>query len=308
MSLFLRRPGRPRGSSARRARASRPLLWRSGQFAVLLIVGLALAPSTARGQAAPQVENLPSLPANVGFDQNIGQKVPLATTFRDETGKAVTLGDYFGKKPVILSFAYFTCPMLCGLSLQGLSSSLKGMNLDAGRDFEVLTVSFDPRETPEMARAKKENALSRYGRAGAAAGWHFLTGDEHAIAELTRVAGFRYEWDAASQQYAHATGVVVLTPDGQIARYLFGVEYAPRDLRLSLVEATEGKLGNVVDQLLLLCYHYDPKAGRYGAVAIGTMRAGGALTVLGLGVFVIVSARRERKPRKQARTSPSEDQ
>jgi protein SCO1 len=272
--------------------------------AVSLVLGLCLAPVTARGQAAPEVENLPALPANVGFDQHIGQKVPLAAKFHDESGKAVTLGDYFGKKPVVLSFAYFTCPMLCGLSLQGLSSSLKGMNLDAGRDFEVLTVSFEPRETPEMARAKKDAALSRYGRPGAAAGWHFLTGDEQAIGDLTRTAGFRYEWDAASKQYAHATGVVVLTPDGQIARYLFGVEYAPRDLRLSLVEASQGKLGSVVDQLLLLCYHYDPKAGRYGAVAMGAMRAGGALTLLGLGVFVIVSARGQRKPRRKADTSP----
>jgi len=276
--------------------------------AILLVLGLALAPRIARAQAAPEIEHLPPLPANVGFDQNIGHKVPLSTTFRDETGKAVALGDYFGKKPVILSFAYFTCPMLCGLSMQGLSSSLKGMNLDAGRDFEVLTLSFDPRETPEMARAKKETAVARYGRSGAASGWHFLTGDEGAITDLTRAAGFRYEWDAASQQYAHATGVVVLTPDGQIARYLFGVEYAPRDLRLSLVEASQGKLGSVVDQLLLLCYHYDPKAGRYGAVAIGAMRAGGALTVLGLGVFVFVSVRGQRKPRRKDSSSPSGDQ
>jgi protein SCO1 len=273
--------------------------------AALLVLGLCLTPVSVRGQTAPEVENLPALPSNVGFDQHIGRKVPLAAKFRDEAGKAVTLGDYFGKKPVVLSFAYFTCPMLCGLSMQGLSSSLKGMNLDAGRDFEVLTVSFEPRETPEMARAKKDAALSRYGRPGAAAGWHFLTGDEQAIGDLTRTAGFRYEWDAASMQYAHATGVVVLTPDGQIARYLFGVEYAPRDLRLSLVEASQGKLGSVVDQLLLLCYHYDPKAGRYGAVAIGAMRAGGALTLLGLGVFVIVNARGQRQPRRKADTSPS---
>jgi protein SCO1 len=271
--------------------------------AVVLVMALALVSRSARGQAAPQIENLPTLPANVGFDQNIGHKLPLAATFHDETGKAVMLGDYFGKKPVVLSFAYFTCPMLCGLSMQGLASSLKGMNLDAGRDFEVLTVSFVARETPEMARAKKEAAIARYGRPGAVAGWHFLTGDEQAIADLTHAAGFRYEWDAASQQYAHATGVVVLTPDGQIARYLFGVEYAPRDLRLSLVEASQGKLGSVVDQLLLLCYHYDPKAGRYGAVAIGAMRAGGALTLLGLGAFVIVSARGSRKPRRKAGTS-----
>jgi protein SCO1 len=276
---------------------------RAEHAAVVLLIALALVSRGASGQAAPQIENLPAVPANVGFDQNIGHKLPLAATFRDETGKAVTLGDYFGKKPVVLSFAYFTCPMLCGLSMQGLSSSLKGMNLDAGRDFEVLTVSFVARETPEMARVKKDAAMARYGRPGAAAGWHFLTGDEQAIADLTRAAGFRYEWDATSQQYAHATGVVVLTPDGQIARYLFGVEYAPRDLRLSLVEASQGKLGSVVDQLLLLCYHYDPKAGRYGAVALGAMRAGGALTLLGIGAFVIVSARSRRTTRGKAAPS-----
>jgi protein SCO1/2 len=270
-------------------------------FAALLVsLVLALWTAPVRGQAALPIENLPPPPKNVGFDQNIGQPVPLDATFVDETGKTVTLGDYFVKKPVVLNFAYFTCPMLCGLSMQGLSSSLKGMNLDAGRDFEVLTVSFDAHETPAMGRAKKDIAISRYGRAGAAAGWHFLTGDEAAIERLTRAAGFRYEWDAADKQYAHATGLVVLTPQGQIARYLFGIEYAPRDLRLSLVEASQGKLGTVVDQLLLLCYHYDPKVGRYGAIAIGSMRAAGAVTLLALGAFVIIIARGERKRKTNA--------
>jgi protein SCO1/2 len=274
-----------------------------GLAAVLVAMAVFLFADHARSQAALPVESLPPPTKNVGFDQNIGQTVPLDATFRDETGQVVTLGAYFGKKPVVLNFAYFTCPMLCGLSMQGISASLKGMNLDAGRDFEVLTVSFDPHETAEMGRAKKEAAIARYGRAGAAAGWHFLTGDETSIERLTRAAGFRYEWDAAAQQYAHATGIVVLTPEGQIARYLFGIEYVPRDLRLSLVEASQGKLGTVVDQLLLLCYHYDPKAGRYGAIAIDAMRAGGALTVLALGAFVIVISRGERKTKRNAAAS-----
>lgn len=265
--------------------------------ALVVMAVIAFSAPSARGQAALPLENLPLPPKNVGFDQNIGKSVPLDATFKDETGNAVVLRDYFGKKPVLLSFAYFTCPMLCGLSMQGLSSSLKGMNLDAGRDFEVLTVSFDPRETPEMARAKKETAIARYGRPDAASGWHFLTGDESAIQSLASAAGFRYEWDAEAKQYAHATGVVVVTPQGQIARYLFGIEYAPRDMRFSLVEASQGKLGSVVDQLLLLCYHYDPKAGRYGAFALGSMRAGGVLTLVALGAFFVVSAR-DRKKKK----------
>jgi protein SCO1 len=270
--------------------------------AIVVITSLTLGARRAGAQAALPVENLPP-PPNVGFDQHIGAMLPLQAPFKDETGKTVVLGDYFGKKPVVLSFAYFTCPMLCGLSMQGLSSSLKGMNLAPGADFEVLTVSFDPRETPEMARAKKDAAMVRYGRPEAASGWHFLTGDQQAIESLTAAAGFRYEWDAADKQYAHATGLVVATPAGQIARYLFGVEYAPRDLRFSLVEASQGKLGTVVDQLLLLCYHYDPKAGRYGAIAINTMRAGGAITLLGIGAFFIVNARSGRRSKKQDESS-----
>jgi protein SCO1/2 len=272
-----------------------------GARALLVTLALALSAGAARAQSAWPVENLPPPPKNVGFDQNIGQTLPLDTAFKDETGKSVRLGDYFGKKPVVLTFAYFTCPMLCGLTMQGLSTSLKGMNLDAGRDFEVLTVSFEPKDTAEMARAKKDLAIARYGRPGASAGWHFLTGDEAAITAVTRAAGFRYEWDAADKQYAHATGIVVATPEGQLARYLLGVEYAPRDLRLSLVEASQNKLGNVVDQLLLLCYHYDPKTGRYGAIALGSMRAAGALTLIALGAFVVVISRPGKKSDKKSK-------
>jgi protein SCO1/2 len=269
------------------------------RFVWLVLLALLLWAARARAQAAPDLEILPPPPKEVGFDQNIGQSVPLEATFADETGKLVHLGDYFGQKPVVLSLAYFSCPMLCGLSMQGLSSSLKAMSLDAGRDFTVLTVSFDPRDTPEAARAKKHQAVLRYGRPAAAEGWHFLTGDKAAIDRLTRAVGFRYVWDTDAQQFAHATGAVVVTPQGVIARYLFGIEYAAKDLRLSLVEASQGRLGGVVDQLLLLCYHYDPKAGRYGAFAIGTMRAGGAITLVALATFVLVMLRREHKKRKR---------
>ncbi len=254
-----------------------------------------VVPGRASAQVSPNVEILPPPPKEVGFDQNIGQLVPLDAAFRDETGKPVRLADYFDDKPVVLSFAYDTCPMLCNLSVQGLASSLKAINLDAGKDFNVVTVSFDPRDTPERSRAKKQAALPRYGRAGAADGWHFLTGDEAQIRRVTAAAGFRYVWDASANQYAHPAGIVVLTPRGQIARYLFGIEYAPKDLRLSLVEASQGKLGGVVDQLLLLCYHYDPKVGKYGPIALGAMRTGGMLTLFSLGTFVVVMIRREKK-------------
>jgi protein SCO1/2 len=266
---------------------------------VASLVPASLAAGEARGQVAPEIEVLPPPPREVGFDQNIGQFVPLDAAFRDETGKLVHLGDYFGDKPVVLSFAYDTCPMLCNLSVQGLASSLKGINLDVGTDFEVVTVSFDPKDTPERSHAKKEAVLPRYGRTGAAQGWRFLTGDDAQIRRVTAAAGFRYVWDASANQYAHPTGVVVLTPKGQIARYLFGIEYAPKDLRFSLVEASQGKLGNVVDQLLLLCYHYDPKVGKYGPLALGAMRGAGLFTMLSLGAFVTVMIVRERKRRSQ---------
>lgn len=268
-------------------------------FVLLALLAVSLGAARARAQAAPDMEILPPVPKEVGFDQNIGTLAPLDTTFRDESGKSVHLADYFADKPVVLSLAYFSCPMLCGLSLQGLATSLKGMNLEVGRDFNVVTVSFDPTETPEMARAKKEQAILRVGRAETAAGWHFLTGDKEAIARLTAAVGFRYTWDEPAKQYAHPTGVVVLTPEGRIARYLFGIEYAPKDLRLSLVEASTGHLGNVVDQLLLLCYHYDPRVGRYGPVAINSLRVAGVVTVLALGALVTVLLVRERKNRKK---------
>jgi protein SCO1/2 len=255
----------------------------------VLGVSLLAAPA-AHAQAAPDVEILPLPPKEVGFDQNIGQFVPLDATFRDETGKPVRLGDYFIDKPVVLSFAYDTCPMLCNLSVQGLSSSLRGINLKAGSDFNVVTVSFDPKDTPAKSLEKKN-------RVGASDGWRFLTGTEDQIRRVTSAAGFRYVWDSSANQYAHPTGAVVLTPKGQIARYLFGIEYAPKDLRWSIVEASQGRLGNVVDQLLLLCYHYDPKVGKYGWVALGAMRGAGALTLLSLGAFVTVMVRREKAKR-----------
>ncbi len=252
---------------------------------------LCLAAAWTAGASAPPL----SPTRDIGFDQRLGEQVPLDLEFRDESGRVLKLGDYFTGKPVILSLAYYDCPMLCGLALQGIASSLKTLAFDAGREFEVITVSFDPRETPALARIAKARYLDLYGRPRVAGGWHFLTGDDAPIRRLAAAVGFRYAWDDERKQYAHPTGLVLLTPQGRIARYLFGVEYAPRDLRLGLVEAGTGRIGTLADRLLLLCYQYDPKTGRYSGLAIGAVRAGGVVTVLLLGAFIVVSVRRERR-------------
>jgi protein SCO1/2 len=230
----------------------------------------------------------------IGFDQRLDDVLPLDAPLRDEEGRGVQLGDYFGKRPVVLVFAYYNCPMLCTLAINGLSSALNVLSLNPGVDFEIVTISIDPRDTPTTAAAKKTMYLDRYKRSGAAAGWHFLTADQPSIDRLTRAAGFRYAWDAETRQFAHPTGIIVLTPDGRMARYLFGIEYGPHDLRLAIVEASAGRVGSPVDSLLLYCYHYDPMTGRYGLVIMRGMRIAGAATVLALGGFIFVMLRRER--------------
>jgi protein SCO1/2 len=266
----------------------------------------AASPAAAQMSGAPAAgyKRAPGLPASavpaplreIGFDQNLDALVPLDTTFRDEAGQTVRLGDYFGKRPVVMVFAYYDCPMLCTLVINGLSSALNVLSLSPGKDFEIVTVSFDSRDTPASASAKKAAYLDRYTRAGAAEGWHFLTGDQPSIDRLTKAAGFRYVWDKDTKQFAHPTGVIVLTPDGRLARYLFGIEYGPRDLRFAIVEASAGKIGSAVDSLLLYCYHYDPMTGRYGLVIMRALRLAGAATVLTLGVFIVVMVRREKRP------------
>jgi protein SCO1 len=214
----------------------------------------------------------------------LNERVPLDLVFRDETGKAVRLGDYFGHRPVILNLVYFECPMLCTQVLNGLVSSLKVLSFSVNREFDIVTVSFNPQEGSPLAAAKKESYLNRYGRSGAAGGWHFLTGHEESIQALTRAVGFRYAFDSQTRQYAHASGIMLLTPQGRVSRYFYGIEYSPRDLRLGLVEASAGKIGNVTDQLLLFCYHYDPREGKYSAIILNFIRLGGALTLLALGL------------------------
>ena len=235
---------------------------------------LALAFMTAGLPARAQVNERPTILRDIGFDQKLGDRIPLDTAFRDETGKAVRLGDYFGGKPVVMNLVYFDCPMLCIVTLSGMASALKELSWDAGREFEVITISFDPNEGPEQAAAKKKQFMERYKRPAAEKGWHFLTGDIAAIRRITQAVGFRYVWDQATRQFAHPAGTVILTPDGQIARYLFGVEYAPRDLRLALVEAGGG---------------------------MRIVRFFGVLTVLAILAFIIIQWRREpaRGPQPQ---------
>ena len=231
----------------------------------------------------------------VGFDQKLNGLLPLDLAFRDETGRTVKLGDYFrGSKPVIVAPVYYECPMLCTQILSGLVSALRAVKFHAGRDFEVVAVSFNPKETAEQARQKKQMYAGRYHRPGTESGWHFLTGDETSIKTVTEAMGFRYVWDARTQQFAHASGVLIATPEGRIARYFYGVEYAPRDLRLGLVEASQNRIGSPVDQLLLFCYHYDPATGKYSTVAMNILRLTGGLTVLALASFIVVMLRRDR--------------
>jgi len=255
------------------------------------------APASARfkREAGAPASSVPRALREVGFDQNIDQRVPLDVTFRDERGATVRLGDFFGKRPVVLVFAYFDCPMLCTQVVSGLTSALGVLSLRPGTDFEIVTVSFNPADTPAAAAAKKAMYLERYKADDAPAAWHFLTGDPPSIARLTAAAGFRYVWDADTKQFAHPSGVIVLTPDGRLARYLFGIEYGPRDLRYAIVEASEGRVGNAVDALLLYCYHYDPMTGRYGFVVMRALRLAGAATVLALCAFIVVMLRREKR-------------
>jgi protein SCO1/2 len=251
----------------------------------------------AGGYRQPPGAVASSIPAplrEIGFDQHLDQVLPLGAMFRDEQGAPVHLGQYFGSKPVVLAFVYYTCPMLCTQVLNAMASTLDVLSLDAGKDFEVVLVGIDPRETPAQASAKKAEELQRYKHEGGAAGWHFLTGEEPAIKEVAGAAGFRYAWDEQTKQFAHPTGIIVVTPDGRPARYLFGIEYGPRDVRFALLEASAGRIGSVADALLLYCYHYDPMTGRYGVYVLRALRLAGVATVLLIAGFIVVMVRRER--------------
>jgi protein SCO1/2 len=268
----------------------------------MLVVTVALTALLAAAPARTEPQLPPSL-RGVGFDQKLDEQVPLDLAFKDEDGRDMRLGDYFRGKPVILVLAYFRCPMLCSEVLNGLVRGMLDLPFDVGKEFEVVTVSFDPTETPEMATAKKHTYLQRYGKPGAAEGWHFLTGPEDSIRRLTTAVGFRYRYDAAHQQYAHAAGIMVLTPTGKLSRYFFDIHFPPRDLRLGLVEASGNRIGSPADQMRLFCFRYDPVEGKYGLAVLRMLRVLGAATVLAIGgFFAVLWWRGRRAARRQTAT------
>ncbi len=269
-------------------------------------IGLAAALSSVASaqQMGIPAACLPMMVQGVGIDQNLNAQIPLELKFKDETGQAVRLGQYFRGKPVVLALVYYECPGLCDLILNGLTHTMEQISLNVGTDYDVVTVSFNPKETWQLAQAKKANYIEKYQRSGAKEGWHFLTGDEPSIKSLADTVGFHYKYDPISKQFAHASGIFVLTPEGKISRYFFGIEYKPRDFRLGLVEASANKIGSPADQVLLFCYHYDPTTGKYGMAITQVTRALGTATVLLLGGFVFIMIRRDRRasldPRRSA--------
>jgi len=274
----------------------------NSEFGILFAFALGLAfASTAFAQnmysggggiMAPSANVKPPGLTNVGLEQRLNAQVPADLAFRDETGKPVKLGEYFGKRPLILSLVYFRCPMLCNEVLAGVEGSLKAISFNPGQDFDVLTVSFDPKDTTESATEKKAEMLKHYKRDGAAGGWHFLTGSQESIDALTKAVGFQYQYDNTTDQFAHTTGLMILTPDGKVAQYYYGVNFPPRDVRLGLIQASQGKIGTLADQVLLYCYHYDPKTGKYSAMINRIIQLGGGLTILSIGAVVLVLLRR----------------
>lgn len=278
----------------------RPLL------SILLIAGFVSAGTVeARGPLeSPDYKNvvgpLPEPVSRAGFEQKLDAQLPLDLLLKDETGRDVRLGDYFNRgKPVLLSLVYFQCPMLCTFVLNGLSDAIKGTDLVPGRDFEVITVSFNHLETPELAAAKKEAYLSHLDIQDAGMGWHFLTGSEESVAMLASTVGFSFSWVEEQQEYAHASGIMVATPEGRLSHYFYGVVYEPRDVRLALVDSSAGKIGSPVDKILLFCFHYDPATGSYSAAVMRFIQIGGFLTVACLGGFVMVALRSDTRACRQ---------
>jgi len=235
----------------------------------------------------------PAALIGVAFDQKLGARVPGALEFRNEMGHKVRLGDEFGKRPILLNFAYYQCEDLCPLMLNGLVKSLRALSFAAGQQFSVLTVSIDSRDTPALAAAKKENIINKYSRSVPADGWRFLTGDAVAIRQLTEAVGFRFNFDSETERFGHPAGIVLLTSEGKVSRYFYGIEFSPRDLRLGLIEASADRIGSPIDQLLLFCYHYDPASGKYGLLVTRVIRSAGIATVLALSIFIVVMLRRE---------------
>jgi len=245
----------------------------------------------------------PAALQSVDLEQKLGAQVPLDAEFRDEAGRTVRLKDYFGLRPVILSLVYYSCEDLCPLVLDGLVRSLRPLSFNIGNEFDVLTVSFDARDTPALAAAKKSDAVKQYSRPGAGEGWHFLTGDETTVQRLTEAVGFRYNYESDKDRFGHATGIMLLTPAGKVARYFYGIEFSPRDLRLGLIEASVNKIGSPIDQLLLFCYHYDPATGKYSLLITNMIRLAAVTTVLALAAFILLMLRRDRNRKLYPRES-----
>ncbi|MDP9359958.1 MAG: SCO family protein [Acidobacteriota bacterium] len=260
------------------------------RFVFAFALFLAAFPAFAQTNSAAPAQ----LPGKVAIAQKLDVQLPMDLMLRDETGRVVRLGQYFNHgRPVLLNFMYYRCPMLCPMVMDGIANGLTELRFDIGKEFDVVTVSMDPRDTPEQAAVKKEQYVKRYGRFGAANGWHFLTGPESAIKRLTNTVGFQYAYDIKTDQFAHGTALIAVTPQGRVSRYLYGFEYKARDLRLALVEASAGKIGTATDAILLLCYHYDPATGKYSRTAMNFVRAGGVATVLGIAGFIFVMIRKE---------------
>jgi len=280
----------------RRRRAFRRCVAKTGGVAIalLFLASFAWSQAMTKGIMSPPASVRPPYLENVGIEQHLDAQVPADLAFVDDASRAVKLGDYFGKKPIILNLVYYNCTMLCGEALAGLTGALKVVKFDIGNQFEIVTVSFNPNETPAIAAAKKKDYLARYGRPGAAAGWHFLTGSPESINALTKAVGFQYQYDPKINQYAHATAIMILTPEGRISRYFYGVDFPPKDLRMGLVEATQGKIGNLTDAVLLYCYHYNPATGKYGAIVSNILKLGAVLTVLLLGGMLLILFRLEK--------------
>ncbi|HEU4767092.1 MAG TPA: SCO family protein [Pyrinomonadaceae bacterium] len=258
----------------------------------------------ARPSAGNPSTGLPTALRDVRIEQKLDQQLPLDLSFRDENGQQVTLGKYFGKKPVVLSLVYYDCPMLCTQILNAMVTSFRVLPFEVGKEFDVVTISFDPRETAQLAAAKKKvyvDYLPEKMHAGAQTGWHFLTGDAASIERITDAVGFRYHYDEATKQFAHASGIMIATPEGKLSRYFYGVDYAARDLRLGLIESSQSKIGSPVDQLLLYCYHYDPATGKYGAAVMRVMRIAGVLTLVALvAMFFVLRPRNSKQVTRDA--------
>ena len=265
---------------------------------IALAIAACLFATTTIARADDEVRQQPaaaSMMVRVGIDQKLNEQLPLDVELRDETGKTVRLGEYFGKRPVVLAFVYYGCPSLCTMVLNGMNQSFRTLSFDIGKEYDVVTVSFDHTETPQLAAEKKATYLKQYGRPGGAEGWHFLTGDEANIKRLTEAAGFRFVWDEPTKQFAHGSAIMVATPEGKLSRYFYGLEYAPKDLRLGLIEASENKIGRMSDQVLLLCYQYNPMTGKYGFAIMRSLQVAGIATVLAIGGYIVIKLVRERR-------------